>query len=592
MLIAVASALLVALAIDMSQLGRSAELATVDARIVQRGERPSPVISEVAILQIDDSTDARIGRWPYPRSKHADALRALADVGVRVVVLDIQFLDRSETPREDAALIDAIHDVEADGVEVVLASGTDDGVMPLPFSGIDRDAGDPPGTRFEATGATLGSADVRFDEDGTVRTVGGGRVPSLGRAALRATGHDTPRTGEVTRLTWSTVPEHGKLLALDYADAIEGRSAELQRLRGRTVFVGATSAVLHDDVPTPIDDSLPGVQLHALTWLDERAGTQLQTTPRWLALVVAVLLALGSASIMVGPLRGHVFTAMLLGLAAPVGWIALAVVLFHREDVLLPIAAPVLGAVVALVALVASMARRALHDRRHVARVFGRYLAPSVVRDLLARDLLDVAPGGVRREVTILFADVRGFTRLSSTIGPDELVAQLNEYFESMVAAIDAQAGTVDKFMGDGIMAFFGAPGVQPDHARRACAAARDMHERLVHVNAVRMLRGLEPLDVGIGIATGEVVVGNVGSSRRLEYTAIGDAVNLASRLEGATKELGVPVVMSAATAAAVAAADVVEVGAIEVRGVDAPVRVATLRGLGVSAGERTSDAA
>jgi adenylate cyclase len=166
---------------------------------------------------------------------------------------------------------------------------------------------------------------------------------------------------------------------------------------------------------------------------------------------------------------------------------------------------------------------------------------------------------------------------MSAGMDPDALVAQLNDYFEEMVAAVDEHEGTVDKFMGDGLMAFFGAPAHQPDHAQRACDTALEMLERLARLNERRQAAGLPAMEIGIGLATGRVVVGNVGSERRLEFTVIGDAVNLAARLEGVTKRLGVPIVIAESTALELPEESVVDLGTIEVRGIQQPVHIATL---------------
>lgn len=589
--IAIAVAVALATLALLSDAGRRIELSSVDARI-ERTDRATPrELHEVAVLEIDDYTDGRLGRrWPYPRHMHARAVEALAAAGARVVVLDVQFLDPSESPRDDELLVDAIRRAESAGTQVVLstASDPDRGGLPLPFEGIDARRGDPPGTRLQRSGASVGVSDAIVDIDGVVRRArttfhyrdDRGRTstyPSLSRAALVAADRPARTHGETIRMTWSA-PREG-VLSRNFADAVQGQTGALAPLAGRTVFVGATSQVLHDILRTPVDDAMPGVYVHLQAWLDQRAGTQLTAAPAWTGAVAAGTLALLAALLALGPLRGRILAWGPIAAVLPACWVVLAVAVFDRRGLLLPVVGPLIGGLAATVLLVAHEARHALGERRRVTSVFSRYLAPDVVRELLERDLLDVGPGGTRREVTVLFADVRGFTNLSAGTDPDALVAQLNDWFDEMVAAIDDAKGTVDKFLGDGLMAFFGAPGVQPDHAQRAASAARSMTERLDRLNERRRAAGLKPLAVGIGIASGEVVVGNIGSTRRLEYTAIGDAVNLASRLEGATKQLGVAVVMSAATAAALPPEDVEPLGAIEVRGLAEPVEVATLRG-------------
>jgi len=256
------------------------------------------------------------------------------------------------------------------------------------------------------------------------------------------------------------------------------------------------------------------------------------------------------------------------------------------------LAAPALGCTVALLAGTLLHAHGSRRGRSRDRGVFARYVSSSIAREILAPRAHDDAPLGSTREVSVLFADLRGFTRMATTMPADELVRQLNECLEVLVASIEGRAGTVDKFLGDGVMAFFGAPSDQPDHAARVCAAARDMVAGMNRLNASRALRGLQPIAIGVGVASGTAVVGSVGTRRRLEYTVIGAPVNLAARLEASSKQLGVAVVFDAATARAAPDVPCVELGPIHVRGIARPVEVATLLELAPSWADVSRDAA
>ena len=186
-----------------------------------------------------------------------------------------------------------------------------------------------------------------------------------------------------------------------------------------------------------------------------------------------------------------------------------------------------------------------LRERDRVKEVFGRYIATQVSDRILKGD---VNLGGEAREVTILFSDIRNFTAMSEDMAPQQVVAFLNAYFSEMVEAVFEQGGVLDKFLGDGLMAVFGSLGDQPDHALRAVRAALRMKALLGKINGERAIEGKPPIAIGVGIHTAEVIVGNIGSARRLEYTVIGDGVNTSSRVQALNKEFGTTILITETT--------------------------------------------
>jgi adenylate cyclase len=219
-----------------------------------------------------------------------------------------------------------------------------------------------------------------------------------------------------------------------------------------------------------------------------------------------------------------------------------------------------------------------LRERQVIKETLGRYVGPSVSDVILAGD---VDLGGEERDVTLLFSDVRGFTTMSEAMKPHDVVRVLNSYFERMVDAVFEHEGMLDKFIGDGLMAVFGAPRSDEDHAMHAVKCAVEMRRMLVDVNAMLKKSGLPELAIGIGLHTGRVVVGNIGSTKRMEYTAIGDAVNLAARLESQTKEQGVDILISEATYERVSSRVVADpLGSVKVKGKTTGVAIYALRDL------------
>ncbi|HMP76048.1 MAG TPA: adenylate/guanylate cyclase domain-containing protein [Kiritimatiellia bacterium] len=216
-----------------------------------------------------------------------------------------------------------------------------------------------------------------------------------------------------------------------------------------------------------------------------------------------------------------------------------------------------------------------LEERDRVRDLLGKAVSPEIAAELLRRPL---ALGGEERIVTVLFTDIRGFTSYSERVPPTELVAVLNDYFTRVTRVIEAHGGIVDKYIGDAVMAVFGAPLERPDHAARALACARELLRAIDALNRERDARGAWPLHTGIGIATGRVVAGNLGSESRHNYTVMGDAANLAARLQDLTKEHGVPCLIAAETAAAAGAMEQLRsIGEVPVRGKAEPIQVYAL---------------
>ncbi len=330
---------------------------------------------------------------------------------------------------------------------------------------------------------------------------------------------------------------------VSFADAAAG-TAPPGFFKDKIVLVGPTALAIGDFGPTPFAESFhPGIEIHANVLDTMLSGRFLQRGDRELlidlALILAFGLGLGTLLATARPLWATLAALVLLAAFFAAAHLALA-----WYQVWLNVVLP--GAVLAANFTGVTAFRVLVEERekRKVRAAFQQYLPPAVIRALL-RNPEQLTLGGVERELTILFSDIRGFTALSEQITPLELSRYLNAYAEEMTAIIFRHWGTLDKFQGDAIMCFWGAPYEQDDHGLRACAAALEMARRVDQLSLEWRAEGKPDLNIGLGISTGRVVVGNMGSRTRFNYTVLGDPVNLASRLEGANKQYSTRVLLS-----------------------------------------------
>lgn len=313
---------------------------------------------------------------------------------------------------------------------------------------------------------------------------------------------------------------------------------------GKIVFVGATAAGLHDVFQTPFGESvMPGIQLHANVTDSILSDRFLRLAPDW-----SRLLALLGGAALVGVLVVTLPFSLAAGLTAllAVAWVVFSVVAF-RGGLVVAVAQPLLAAAIALFGATAYRYFVEDAEKRKVSRLFGRYVSKDVYSQLMANPAL-AELGGRRRDMTVLFSDIRGFTSVTEKGNPEALVAQLNEYFSAMVGIVFRHHGTVDKFVGDMVMALFSAPVDDERHPDQAVSAAVEMVAALGELNRKWAAEGRPALDIGIGVNSGEMIAGNIGSSSIMSYTVIGDNVNLAARLESLNKDYATRIIISGAT--------------------------------------------
>ena len=527
-----------------------------------------PVSPSVHLVCLDEETHAALGNRNPNRAEIARAVENLWEAGPTLIALDL-LLGEARDEEGDAALEKAMS-----RADTVLACSPSASLMPLP--------------RFRAQAVGLGSIDLITDGDGIVRSlpkpyfsISDGRlvVDSLpmamecarlswfpkGSPPFEMRGDDLwlgPHALRMDRTAW-WIPYcggDGTLPRTPLIAAIRGDGDALAGLKNAVVLVGSTRASQHDyfSVPLPAarrpsadgeslaSHTMAGVEIHgqALSALLEGVWVKpVGSGVRWL--LFALVAAWGTTAILV-PMRPAASLALWAasGIALLGGGLAAA-----RAGQ--PI--PLLGLTVpwAAYGATAFIHQRYVDffERRAVERLFSRYVSPNIAAKLLRHPEL-VQLGGRRRELTVLFSDIRGFTSLSERLAPEEVSGLLNEYFTEMTDVLFAHDGTLDKFIGDAILAFFGDPLDQPDHTERALLCAAAMQERAAALRRRFEAENKPPLHMGVAVNRGPVVVGNNGSESNFAYTVIGDTVNLASRLQGlATRD---DVILTEATAAAV----------------------------------------
>jgi adenylate cyclase len=542
------------------------EYVAVDNRFDIRGTQPP---GPVAVVAIDDDTFNDLGSevFPFTRNLHARVIRQLKKAGAKVIVYDVQFTEQSPDPDADTNLIDA---VRAAGNVVLSSTEISDAGTTRIFGG---------GEALAFSRGIPGNGNVENDGDGRVRRMlySSQNLESLPMAALRFArkGDDVPHPpGESAWIDYAGPPH--SVPYLSFGKVAKGEFPA-SVVRGKYVVVGAEAPSLQDlhQTSTTGSGEMPGPEIWANAIATGLKGFPLRTIPWWVDSLLLVLLAVITP---LAALRMRTGFALALGIATLVAFLVGAQLAFE-DDVIITVAYPLLAALVAMAATAAIHGLTVAFERANTRDAFARFVPESVVDQVLA-DADGVRLGGVRGEATVMFSDLRGFTSFAETLEPEQVIAALNLYLTAMSEAILDHGGTLVAYMGDGIMAVFGAPLHQEDHADRALAAARDMLDRLVGFNdSLRQDSLHEGFKMGIGLNTGAVMSGNVGSERRLEYTALGDTTNTAARLEGMTKGTPYQLYVSDSTRAALLqpADDLVEVGEFEVRGRKAKIKLWSL---------------
>jgi adenylate cyclase len=570
----------------------------------------------VMIVDIDEASLRKIGQFPWPRTRIADLVTQLTRLRAVVIGFDIAFPESDRTSPANAA--DAIAGLDDDTRDKLRALPSNDQVLAeairrsrvvlgqsgmssvtaapdrsQPSTGLAMLGGDPqpylvnfPGLlrnvpELERAAAGRGLFSIRNERDGIVRRVPmmmqaqDNIVPSLSFEMLRvASGSDTiliksdragirsvgvggfeiptDRNGQL----WVHFAKSDPGIYVSAADVLDG-TVSPEKIAGRLVLIGTSSVGLLDTKTTPLDPVMPGVEVHAQVLESVLTRTVLSQPNYAIGAELCAALLLGIAVIWLAPMFGPItlvavgalFAALLTGTS----WY-----FYTRHRLLIDFTYPLLSTTLIYLSLIFSNFVREQRQRRRIRSAFSQYLSPALVEQL-AQSPEKLVLGGEEREMTIMFSDVRGFTSIAESYrhDPHGLTTLMNRFLTPLTNAILDRDGTIDKYMGDAIMAFWNAPLDDPHHQVNACDAALDMLERIEALNKVRETEAAQgghvylPIQVGVGLNTGTCVVGNMGSDLRFDYSVLGDSVNLASRLEGQSKEYGFPIIVGSKTALA-----------------------------------------
>lgn len=559
-LIAAAVLLLAALEFPTPGLFRHLEYGFNDQLLRTLASQREPD-GKIVLLDIDEPSLARMapqhGRYPWARSVHAEVVEWLARQQPKAIVFDIIFSDPDPLrPDDDAYLAEVAAGYGKVFFPLVKLNTDQPGVgLPLDEYGKQLGFSKTAAAQTDARAALLlpymalaldgrmGAINFQDQSDGVGRhyplylEADGWRLPSLPARVAESLGYSLPGHQSI-RLNWQGPANRG-YSRVSYADIYDDLSRrEPQRptdeFRGKIIVIGSTATGQHDLRITPMGSRQPALEIVATALDNLHLGNYLRDAPRWLPALITLLLIVSLWLAFrrgLGPLK----IASLLLLVTPL--LFLFSYLMLTQQLWLPLLTPVIFAwgYFALAALYAY--RQEQLERQRSVDIFSRFLDPRVVSELVGRGESALNLKAESRQITVLFSDIRGFTTLSERHSAEEIVELLNDYFSRQVKVIFHRGGTMDKFIGDAIMAFWGAPVSDDNQASHAVEAALDMEDMLQRFKRDLGARD-ENFDIGIGIHTGPGVVGFIGSDNRLDYTAIGDTVNLASRIEGQTKGL------------------------------------------------------
>jgi adenylate cyclase len=583
----------------------------------QRIDPRKKTIRPVTIVDIDEKSLAKLGQWPWSRTTIADIIINLTNLGAVAIGFDVLFSEPDrlnpdqvagqmrfiddvtrkrlrELPTNDEILSNAIRRSRVVLGETGLAQVKSELDESLPTTGFATLGGEAEPHLFQFAGllrnvpvleraaAGRGLITINTERDGLIRRVPmvmraqGMLMPSLSleilrvvsgtptvlikadeagvkSIALRGLEIPTDRNGQL----WVHFARQDPSIYVSASDVLDGKVPP-DKISGKLVLIGTSAVGLSDIKATPASRAIPGVEIHAQMLESALTGAFVQQPSYGIVLEFLGAIIMGLLVIAFAPRFGPVTLVVVGGMFASI-LVGTSWLFYIKYRLLVDFTYPLLSTTAIYLTLIFASFVREQQQRRQIRTQFVRYMSPALVEQL-ANSPEKLVLGGEEREMTIMFSDMRGFTSISETYksDPQGLTALMNRFLTPLSNAILARKGTIDKYMGDAIMAFWNAPLDDKQHHINACEAALDMLQSVDELNRERAQEAEDgghvyvPLNIGVGLNTGTCVVGNMGSDVRFDYSVFGDSVNLASRLEGQSKEYGFPIIVGSKTALAV----------------------------------------
>ena len=568
---------------------QSLENITTDARF-STFPRPDLADTNIVIVAIDNgSLDLLAGyglNWPWSRDVYARAIRVLDNAGVQATLFDLLFfdadIDRYETDSErtDALFARALASSPRSVLAAELIPGRDGRFADARL----------PHWRFMDSLRFVGATNLTPDPGGVVRHIdlwhdlGGGPFPSIALAALMAADsaefrrlHEPARH----RIHWYGAPgPEGTFRYIPFSAILFASEDSLAFLRGKTVVIGAYASGLLDFKATPMASggAYPGMEIWATVLSNLKKGDFIRPWPVWAEWLLLTGMGLLTVFLFRVPSAGWSILGVVSANAAV---IVSALVIWDHHRIMIPVTGPIMVSVLTHASVAAFSYVQEGRARREIRAIFSRYMHPDVVESLTASPH-KIRMGGDLASATILFTDIDQFTPYAEGKAPTEVVADLNRYLSALADIVLDEGGLLDKFTGDGIMALFGVPVARADHARMAChAALKHLAFSRNPASADSAAQAHFHRNTRIGINSGDIIVGNIGSARRMDFTAIGDDVNLAARLEGVNKTYGTRILIGENTRMRLGPEFIVrEIDTITVMGKAKAIRIFELMGL------------